>query len=122
MPKIPENFDGTRFQEKFDKTIDDFRIFKGELVCPSLPDLTDQDISDCIVDINDFNLKNEEFSSAKLEIVEQYRNSIDRLSQIISAPRPTTFSQNDIGKLFDAVQDLAKYERFIIKLIGREYL
>lgn len=51
MTKIPINFDGAKFAAKYD--LDPFKDFydsKGELICPSLPDLTDDDLLDCLAD------------------------------------------------------------------------
>lgn len=52
MPKIPANFDGAKFATKYN--LDPFKDFydngKGEIVCPSLPDLVDADLLDCIAD------------------------------------------------------------------------
>lgn len=48
----PANFDGTKFATKYN--LDPFRDFwddgRGNIVCPSLPDLTDADLLDCIAD------------------------------------------------------------------------
>jgi len=50
MPiSIPADFDGAKFAEKFNT--DDFWIEGGQLVCPGLPDLTEADIADCVVDM-----------------------------------------------------------------------
>ena len=48
---IPEKFDGKKFSEKYnlDTLNGDFWIDQSGLVCPSLPDLTDADIADCVV-------------------------------------------------------------------------
>jgi len=49
MIKIPKNFDGAKFAKKFDLDIDDFFAEYGYLRCPSLPDLTADDLLDCLV-------------------------------------------------------------------------
>jgi len=51
MPVIPNNFDGAFFMSKFAKGQFDFRVDGDQLICPSLPNLTDEDIADCVVDM-----------------------------------------------------------------------
>ena len=48
MAKIPNRFMGQKFMAKFG-VIDpfSFRVEDGELICPDLPDLTDEDLLDC---------------------------------------------------------------------------
>lgn len=48
MAKIPNNFDGVKLREKYNLTEHDFYAVGDELICPSLPDLTDADLLDCI--------------------------------------------------------------------------
>lgn len=52
MPLKPEDFDGEKFAKKYN--LDPFTDFrddgKGNIICPSLPNLTDADLLDCIVD------------------------------------------------------------------------
>lgn len=52
MLKIPANFDGAKFAAKYN--LDPFKDFfdngKGEIICPSLPNLVDADLLDCIAD------------------------------------------------------------------------
>lgn len=52
MIKIPFTFDGAKFAKKYN--LDPFKDFhddgNGYLICPSLPDLTDADLLDCIAD------------------------------------------------------------------------
>jgi len=51
MPNIPMNFDGAKFAAKYSlDSLRDFRVEDGALICPSLPDLTDADLLDCVVD------------------------------------------------------------------------
>jgi len=47
--KMPTNFEGLKFLTKFGLGEDDFWAIKGELHCPSLPTLTENDIADCVV-------------------------------------------------------------------------
>lgn len=48
----PDNFDGAKFAAKYN--LDPFRDFydngNGEIVCPSMPDLVDADLLDCLAD------------------------------------------------------------------------
>ena len=44
-------FDGEIFAEKFNLDIDDFWVDGDELFCPKLPNLTEKDVEDCILDI-----------------------------------------------------------------------
>jgi hypothetical protein len=49
--KIPNNFDGKKFAEKFSLNKSAFFIdAEGELICPSIPDLSADDVADCLVD------------------------------------------------------------------------
>jgi len=47
MPKIPHNFDGGKFAAHYGISTYDFTVMSesGELVCESLPKLTDEDLS-----------------------------------------------------------------------------
>ena len=49
MIKIPKNFDGSVFAEKHGLGMFDFSVKHGGLICPSLPELTDADLADCVV-------------------------------------------------------------------------
>ena len=50
MITVKQNFDGQRFANKYGLSENDFYLLKnGKLFCPSLPDLTEADIADCIV-------------------------------------------------------------------------
>ena len=42
-------FDGVKFATKHNLTIDDFWVSGGNLHCPSLPNLAQSDIADCVV-------------------------------------------------------------------------
>src|SRR5512140_3695711 len=49
---FPPNFDGKKFMEKFNiRDAHTFWIERGLLYCPSLPDLTEADIADCVTDL-----------------------------------------------------------------------
>ena len=48
---IDKTFDGKKFAEKYNLDYMDFIIVEGELICPSLPDLKDADLLDCVADI-----------------------------------------------------------------------
>ena len=48
--KIPQDFDGQKFIDKFGIGLRDFRVDENGLICPSLPDLTEADIADCVTD------------------------------------------------------------------------
>jgi len=51
--KIPNNFDGAKFADKYKLSAfdGDFWVEKGSnLICPSLPNLTGADIADCVID------------------------------------------------------------------------
>lgn len=52
MVKIPKDFDGQKFMDKFGVDMHDFRVDKDGLHCPSLSDITEADIADCVVDWN----------------------------------------------------------------------
>lgn len=45
---VPSNFAAFRFQAKYSLTVDDFWVESGLLVCPSLPNLIDSDLLDCL--------------------------------------------------------------------------
>lgn len=45
----PNNFDGRKFAEKYNLGIDDFwDDGAGQIICPSMPSLTDDDLLDCV--------------------------------------------------------------------------
>jgi hypothetical protein len=48
--KIPQDFDGQKFINKFGVGLHDFRVDENGLHCPSLPNLTEADIADCVTD------------------------------------------------------------------------
>lgn len=50
MVKKPKNFDGKKFCEKYNLTVIDFYAEDDNLICPSLPDLVDADLLDCLPD------------------------------------------------------------------------
>ncbi len=45
---VPENFNGALFMKKFGVAPEDFYIYKGELFCETLPELTEEDVADCV--------------------------------------------------------------------------
>lgn len=45
---MPLNFDGDKFAKKFNLSISDFRCDGEYLICPSLDNLTSEDLLDCI--------------------------------------------------------------------------
>ena len=47
----------------------------------------------------------------------EFQNRIDGLTQIATVAKPTTFTQADIGAMFDAIQDMARNQRAILKRI-----
>lgn len=78
MIKVGNNFDGAKFSEKFNISMDNFRInANGFLICPSLPHLTNEDISDCVVTEN----LSEIVSSRKAEIKNLDGKSISQLTE-----------------------------------------
>lgn len=48
---LPLNFDGQKFATKYSLSQVDFRVEDGMLICPSLPELTGNDLLDCVVDV-----------------------------------------------------------------------
>lgn len=51
MIKIPQNFDGAKFAAKYSlDPFKDFYVNRGDLICLSLPNLTEEDLLDCLVD------------------------------------------------------------------------
>jgi len=47
----------------------------------------------------------------------EYQNRIDRLTQIATVAKPDPFTQADIGAMFDALQDMARNQRAMMKRI-----
>ena len=74
--------------------------------------LDEEDIRDSIMNKPVYDAK-----MAKKDIAEQFQNRIDRLTQIATVAKPETFTQADIGAMFDAIQDMARNQRAIIKRI-----
>lgn len=62
---IPADFDGAKFTDKFDLDIHDFHIDGDQLSCPSLPNLTEADLLDCVVDLERLARITERRTSAK---------------------------------------------------------
>ena len=52
MITLPDNFDGAKFAQKYNLNpfTDFYSDGNGNLICPSLPDLTDADLLDCLTD------------------------------------------------------------------------
>lgn len=48
--KIPKDFDGQKFMDKFGIGHHHFRVDENGLHCEALPDLTEEDIADCVTD------------------------------------------------------------------------
>jgi hypothetical protein len=48
--QIPLNFDGQKFMKKFGVDYHSFYVNEDGLFCPSLPDLTEEDIADCVTE------------------------------------------------------------------------
>lgn len=46
--QAPLTFNGEKFMKKYGVKPEDFRIYKGELYCETLPDLNKADLADCI--------------------------------------------------------------------------
>jgi hypothetical protein len=53
----------------------------------------------------------------KLVNYNEYQERIDRLTQIATVAKPSPFTQADLGEMFDAIQDLARNQRAILKRI-----
>jgi len=51
MANISDNFSGIAFQNKFNLTLEDWRVDGMLLICSSMPNLTDEDLLDCVVDL-----------------------------------------------------------------------
>ena len=47
----------------------------------------------------------------------EFQNRLDRLTQIATVAKPSPFSQADIGNMFDALQDMARNQRAIMKRV-----
>lgn len=54
MIKIPKDFDGQKFMEKFGVDMHDFHADKDGLHCESLPNLTEADVADCVTDWEEY--------------------------------------------------------------------
>jgi hypothetical protein len=59
--KPPKDFDGARFAEKYSLAKEDFHIDgNGDFQCPSLPNLKDNDLLDCLLGPPDENKERNE--------------------------------------------------------------
>ena len=65
MPTIPYDFDGSAFETKYNLTRFDFMVDGDQLVCPSLPNLTDADLLDCVVNAAKYQRVNDRKSAAE---------------------------------------------------------
>jgi len=47
----------------------------------------------------------------------EFQNRIDRLTQIATVAKPDPFTQADLEAMFDAIQDMARNQRAMLKRI-----
>jgi len=113
MIPIPQYFSGSALREKFSLGEFDFWIENSILYCPPLPNLTEQDIADCIYDPVAFNEQIAEQEQAKSSLKDEYNNAVSILEQIRDAESMTQ------AQAVQAVQYLAKIMLFIVKILAR---
>lgn len=119
MPIIPNNFDGDFFNNKFNKTRFDWRVEDGNLICPSLPNLTEEDLIDCVVNLVAYEENNLNNLTSRQKIKDEYQNVTSRLQQIVDAD-PSGLTQAQFNQqAFLAIQDIAQFVLWIIKFIAR---
>lgn len=102
---MPANFDGEKFQEKFNLSVNDFVSERGIITCPSLPDLTDEDIADCVVDTISFQ-----------RILDR---QTDSKYNLINIPGWSTWNETEATSYIDeAVLDLPS-AKIVLKALSR---
>jgi len=79
-----------------------------------IPTQQEIDLAHSIIDPFDFDTY---VDVDEVDFKTEYQNRIDRLTQIATVAKPDPFTQADIGAIFDALQDMARNQRAIIKRI-----
>jgi len=54
MANIPPHFDGNAFETYYNLTDEDWSVSNGVMICPSLPNLTTEDLAVFVVDLEQF--------------------------------------------------------------------
>ena len=114
MPTIPNNFSGAKFVLKFGE-IPFWADHRNTLICPSLPNLTDADIADCVIDMIAYDERNTDLDNANNTIKAEYKSAIDTLTQIENATSPTN------AQVIAAMKFMAKTLRLLLRLLARRY-
>jgi len=58
-----------------------------------------------------------EYAQNAKEFAQEFQTRIDRLTQIATVAKPSPFTQADMGAMFDAIQDMARNQRAIMKRV-----
>lgn len=115
MPNMPNNFDGEKFKNKYSLQDKDFWANNGTLFCPTLPNLTDADLLDCVVDLIALQTYENEHTSNKAQLKAEYLATLATLSDIENVTSPTN------AQVIAALRFMAKTLALVIKLIARQY-
>lgn len=116
MPTIPANFHGGKFMTKYSLSQSDFQVRDNELICPSLPDLTESDLVDCVVtpeELADLALR----LQALLDMKDRYVWAINRLSEIRTSPNPSSVNLQVILAITNAVKDQAQITEQLLRVL-----
>lgn len=109
MPTVPNNFDGDKFLSKFNLKEGHFYILGDQLICKSLPNLTDTDLLDCVVDMDAYNAKNTEIENSRITLRNEYLSSINILQNIEDTQSPTN------AQIITAIKAIARILKFMLK-------
>lgn len=112
MPIVPPNFDGEKFTELFGQ---EFTIVYDQLICPALPNLTEADIANCVVNMIAYEQRNADEANAREQIKAEYQATINTLQQIEDTQAPTN------AQVIAAVKFIAKTLRLLLRLLARRY-
>jgi len=110
MPIIPPNFNGEKFTNKYGLDDHAFYEYNGQLICITLPNLTDADLLDCT---NDGDLYLSDDTKNRKLLIKQYQSTLNTLGNIESAVNPTN------AQLIAAVKFLANTLGLLLKLLAR---
>lgn len=115
MVNIPVNFSGQKFAIKYNlDPLTDFRVEDDILFCPSLPNLTDSDLLDCVVTQAELDELTSQ-DQARDQLKAEYTSTITTLQTIEGTTNPTN------AQVVAAVKFLAKTLRLLLKFLAKQY-
>lgn len=121
MPIMPPNFDGAKFLAQHPElNSDDFWAVGNTLYCPSLPNLTDADLLNCVLTPEEL-AEMADLEQAIEQLKSQYVWARDTLRDIINQPEPTAVNLATIKVIAQALKDEARILQGILKEAKRRW-